>query len=52
MKTFEVYVNGHWVKVNWWTFRAWSGGRRVNGIEFLNGNVFYVGSNEISIRRV
>lgn len=28
----EVSVNGRWVKVTWWIFRSWSGGKRLNGM--------------------
>lgn len=43
----EAKVNSRWVKCPAWTWRSWTGPRRVNG-ELYTGPVFFLGSSIVS----
>ena len=47
MPTYEIQVNGSWVKVNDWIFRSWGGPRRQDGVA-VTGPVYYLGSDKVA----
>lgn len=43
----ECKINGRWVRCPAWTWRSWSGGRRLNGTLYY-GPVYFLGSHNVA----